>query len=188
MVTLSSNGHQLHRSLKISTVCPLIASPSRASQQVVQQNGLCRILHHPCFTILSKKSFSSFVLSMPKISLELVILACVFSCLYDPVQNWKGSKGNIQAFLVCEFSAYLAIIWNKWKRKYLKQPQNVWHRLLTKVHLDSNEAWPDWEKSKRQCSNRGVVGCIKATHRPGTILTQKYLWPIIYLTNISHKT
>ena len=35
------------------------------------------------------------------------------------------------------------------------------------------------KKSKRQCSNRGVGGCIKATHRPGTILTQKYLWPIL---------
>ena len=85
---------------------------------------------------------------MPKISLELVMLACVCSCLCDPVQNWKWSKGNIQAFLVCEFSAYLAIIWNNWKRKYLKQPQNVWHWLLAKVHLDSNEAWPDWEKKQ----------------------------------------
>ena len=90
----------------------------------------------------------SFVQSMQKISLELVMLACVCSCLCDPVQNWKWSESNIQAFLVCVFFAYLAIIWNNWKGKYLKHPQNVWHWLLAKVHLDSNEVWPDWEKNQ----------------------------------------
>ena len=173
----NAHGHQLHRSLKISTVCPLIASLSRASQQVVQQNGFAEssIAHVSQFcpnnrffhlfktlflNILkdhlgidelhnSVQIITFFICSKrAKISLELVVVACVCSCLCDPVQNWKWSKGNIQAFLVFEFSAYLAIIWNNWKRKYLKQPQNVWHWLLAKVQLDSNETWPDWEKKQ----------------------------------------